>query len=249
MVSAPERDSQLARFEAATASPMVGVSLAVIPVYVAQALASDAGSWATRPLDIVRLLIQITMGLDLAIRTYLSPRRGAYLATHKLDLLAIAVPPVRAARELVAVRSILARPGVTRFSIFSGTVIVGCALVVYAAEHDRSGASIQSLGDAFWWATVTATTVGYGDEVPITEQGRVMAVILMLLGIALFAVLTAHIAAYFVDDSGRATSRDDLLDRLDRLETSLAAIDVRLRRLSLVDDLRSDAPPPAEEVR
>ena len=88
--------------------------------------------------------------------------------------------------------------------------------------------SIQTLGDAFWWATVTTTTVGYGDEVPVTDQGRMMAVILMALGVALLAVLTAHIAAYFVDD-GRDTDDSELLDRLNRIEDSLAAIEAQLR--------------------
>ncbi len=214
---------------------MVALSLAVVPIYVAQALASDAGVWATRSLAMARLGIQITMGLDVAIRTYLAPSRVAFLASHKLDLIAILAPPVRAAREIVGLRSILARPGVGRFSLFGGAVLGGCALVVYASEHDREGASIQSLADAFWWAIVTTTTVGYGDEVPITDQGRLMAVILMLLGVALLAVLTAHIAAYFVDD-GRHAGAAEVLERLGRIELTLAALETRLGPLASADN-------------
>jgi voltage-gated potassium channel len=220
---------------------MIGVSLAVVPIYVAQALADDAAVWATGSLAIARLCIQIAMGLDVAIRAYLAPRRGRFLATHKLDILAIAVPPLRAAREIVGLRSILRRPGVGRFGAVSGVLIVGCALVVYASERDQVGASIQSLPDALWWAIVTASTVGYGDEVPVTDQGRLMAVILMLLGVALLAVLTAHVAAYFVDD-GRDADRGELLDRLERIEATLSTVEAHLQHLAASEHVPSIVP-------
>ncbi len=61
--------SRLAAFEAATRQPMVVVSLAVIPVYVAQSLASDASSWVTAQLEVARTLIHLAMALDVGIRT------------------------------------------------------------------------------------------------------------------------------------------------------------------------------------
>lgn len=246
MQEAPSEQARLARFESATSQAMVALSLAVIPVYVAQALADDADVWVTRSLSIARLCIQITMGIDVSIRTYLAPRRASYLATHKLDLLAAIVPPLRAVREVVTLRSILSRPGIARFTTFGLAVIVGCALVVYASEHDRDGASIQSVGDAFWWATVTTTTVGYGDEVPITGQGRAMAVLLMFLGVALLAVLTAHIAAHFVDD-GREPNSTELLNRLDRLDATLALVETQLRQLATADQAPAISLPPSED--
>ncbi len=212
--------SQLSRFEAATAGPMMALALAVAPLYVGQELAAGADPWVTRPLAFARLAIQITMGIDIIARTALAPRRLAFLTNHKLDLLAVIAPPVRAARELVAMRAILRRPGIARFTAVSAMMIIGCTLVVYAAEQNREGASIQSVGDAFWWAMVTTTTVGYGDEVPISAQGRFMAIVLMGLGVAVLAVVTAHIAAYFVDD-GREARTDELIDRLVRIEAAL----------------------------
>ncbi len=246
MREAPREQARLARFESATSRAMVALSLVVIPVYVAQALADDADAWVTRSLSISRLCIQVAMGIDVSIRTYLAPRRAAYLATHKLDLLAAIVPPVRAAREVATLRSILRRPGVARFTAFGLIVISGCALVVYASEHDRDGASIQSVGDAFWWAAVTTTTVGYGDEIPVTGQGRAMAVLLMFLGVALLAVLTAHIAAYFVDD-GRESGSTELLNRLDRLDATLALVETQLRQLATADQAPTIGLPRSED--
>ena len=247
-MAATDRDGvRLARFEAAAGPVVTGLALAVIPVYVAQALADDASAWVTMPLAIARIGIQVAMGADVAIRTYLAPRRAAFLATHKLDLLAIAVPPIRAAKEVVGLRSILQRPGVARFTAITATVIVACALVVYAAEHDRDDASITSLGDAFWWAVVTTTTVGYGDQVPITDQGRFMAAVLMGFGLALLAVFTAHIAAHFVDHD--RSENTELLARLSRLELTLDAIDTQLRHLTTTETDPDQRPAPPQEDR
>src|SRR4051812_15799230 len=60
-----------------------------------------------------------------------------------------------------------------------------CAMLVF--EQDAPGATITDLPHAIWWGIVTLLTVGYGDHVPITLGGRVVAVILMCGSVALFA--------------------------------------------------------------
>jgi voltage-gated potassium channel len=72
----------------------------------------------------------------------------------------------------------------------------------------------------------TPTTVGYGDRFPMSPAGRGMAVVLMVSGIALFAVITASIAAYFVEQNAE---QDDLASRLDRILERLDTIEARLR--------------------
>ncbi len=56
---------------------------------------------------------------------------------------------------------------------------------------------INNYPDALWWAIVTATTVGYGDIVPVTPIGRILASIMMLFGIAFIGMITSTITNFF----------------------------------------------------
>ncbi len=82
-------------------------------------------------------------------------------------------------------------------------VTVGSMLILRAERH-APHAEIISGKTAIWWAIVTMTTVGYGDFVPVTDSGRLLALCLMVFGIGVFAVLTSFIASKFV-----ASERDD----------------------------------------
>lgn len=55
-----------------------------------------------------------------------------------------------------------------------------------------------SLTDGIWWAFVTTTTVGYGDISPTSTSGRIIACILMIIGIGLVGSLTSTITSYFI---------------------------------------------------
>jgi hypothetical protein len=95
-----------------------------------------------------------------------------------------------------------------------------------AFEAHAKGSNIHSYGGALWWAVVTVTSVGYGDQYPVTVAGRVVAVVLMITGIALFGVVAASIASYFVeqDQDRRVEARmDEILAVLHRLEARLDA--------------------------
>jgi voltage-gated potassium channel len=100
------------------------------------------------------------------------------------------------------------------------------ALAALDAERHTAGSHITNLGDALWWAATTVTTVGYGDTVPITGTGKLIAAALMLVGISLVGAVTATIAAWFIAQTRDVTQAEeaDLAARLTRIEASLAEI-------------------------
>jgi voltage-gated potassium channel len=121
----------------------------------------------------------------------------------------------------------------TNYVLFvMGTLIVMSSVAVLDLERDSKAANIKSIGDALWWAVSTVTTVGYGDRYPVTAGGRAVAVILMIGGIALLGVITAAIAAYFVEQNrGRAEASNPEVEILARLKAIEEAL-VRLGAMS-----------------
>jgi voltage-gated potassium channel len=98
------------------------------------------------------------------------------------------------------------------------TVLLGAA-GIYLVEGDANRA-ITSYGDALWWAIVTATTVGYGDVSPVTAEGRLIAVMLMLTGIGVIGVFTATVASFFFEHEQQSETAQ-LAARLEVIEQKL----------------------------
>lgn len=93
-------------------------------------------------------------------------------------------------------------------------VIIFAAIVILISGFGFSTLENMSFKDSIWWSFVTATTVGYGDISPTTTGGRVIAVILMFVGIGTIGLLTGTIATYFFsvdstidEESGSETIR------------------------------------------
>ncbi|WP_458743403.1 ion transporter [Candidatus Nitrosocosmicus sp. T] len=104
------------------------------------------------------------------------------------------------------------------------TVTAG-AFTMYVVEHNAPGSKITNLGDAVWWAVVTVTTVGYGDVYPVTFEGRVIATIIMIIGIAILGILISTLGAQFIESKIKNQRRKDennikllIKDKIDRLE-------------------------------
>ena len=97
------------------------------------------------------------------------------------------------------------------------TTTITIAAGVLMTVVDSKG--FPSIGLGLWWAVQTVTTVGYGDVVPTTVAGQIIAAIVMLLGIGFVTVITASITGAFV-----ARSRKDdqeVIQRLERIEAAL----------------------------
>ena len=95
------------------------------------------------------------------------------------------------------------------------SVAVICSLWLYAAEAETNEAITSPL-DALWWGIVTLTTVGYGDVYPRTGEGRIAAMILMVVGISLYSAITATITSILIAGRTEPTAVDQL-ERLARM--------------------------------
>lgn len=84
-------------------------------------------------------------------------------------------------------------------SMLAGLIITSGALGFHYMEAGVNP-NVHGLWDSFWWTIVTITTVGYGDIYPVTTGGRVLAIFLMLGGIATFSAVTAFVAANIVSN-------------------------------------------------
>ena len=113
------------------------------------------------------------------------------------------------------------------------TIFVGAWLVLLFEERAK-GSNIHDYPDALWWAIVTVTTVGYGDRYPVTEGGRIVAVILMLVGIGLIGTLTATVASVFIKEHTDANKEEfkkghaDLGQQLSVISDRLTDVERRL---------------------
>jgi voltage-gated potassium channel len=227
--------------------PLVVLALLVVPALIAENQASSPDIRAGA--SVVNWIIWVGFLADFVIR-WAAAWRWSYLRDAWFDAaLLIITPPfvpdyLQGARSLRALRALrllrtlaVAGMGMRLIRRLFGrrkfhyvgalaiAIVVLGALGVHAVEGGVNPA-IGSYGDALWWAMVTATTVGYGDVSPVTTEGRLIAVGLMLVGIGVIGVFTATVAGYFVTEE-EAPDRIDVQGRLDAIE---AKLDELLRR-------------------
>jgi voltage-gated potassium channel len=226
------------RFKAASEIPLLVAALAFIPVFVAP-LVFDLSSEVSDALTFAAWLIWAAFVIEYLVLFALAPNRWFMVKTHVFDLLIIVLPflrPLRAARSLrlfrvlavsgrigIGLRALRTREGVRNFSVAVAGLVIAGGLLTYGFERNHEGSNIESIGDSMWWAIVTTTTVGYGDHTPVSSEGRAVATVLMLVGIGIIGVLTANIAAFFVE-SDVDDSNAEVIERLDRIEKALAEL-------------------------
>ena len=146
--------------------------------------------------------------VDFLARFILTRDKIRFLKSNAIELASLILPFFRAFRmfRVVIALGFLSRVGKTlsaRINIYVGLIlpllIYVCALGVYEAEHLAPGANIKQFGDAAWWAFVTLATVGYGDYYPVTFEGRMIAVFLMIAGLAFVSVIAVSVATMFLN--------------------------------------------------
>jgi voltage-gated potassium channel len=162
--------------------------------------------------------------VDCVVRLALSIDRGRFVHSNPVDLAVVLLPLLRPLRllRLVTLLSVVNRyaggslRGRVAIYVAGSTALVlfVAALAVLDAERGQKG-NIETFGDAFWWAMTTVSTVGYGDQIPVTATGRFIAGGLMLAGIALLGVVTASLASWLIEkmtdvaEASQAATRRD----------------------------------------
>ena len=219
-------EPRLQRWERLSEWPLTGAALVFLVAYAWPILnpALDGETAGT-----LRLVTWTAWGLfvvDYVVRLALATDRGRFFIHNIFDLLVVALPLLRPLRllRLLTLLHVLNRhvAGSLRGKVV--TYVVGAtalvlfiaSLAILEAERGKPGANIDTFGDALWWSASTVTTVGYGDQFPVTPTGRLVAVTLMLCGIALIGVVTATFASWLLDkvkeveESAQAATRRDI---------------------------------------
>ena len=94
----------------------------------------------------------------------------------------------------------------------------------YALEHGHNP-QFSTMQDGLWWAFVTLTTVGYGDIVPITPGGRMVAVMTMIFGIVVYSLIIANVTVFIEQYSHKQDELKKLLAQSDSTVSACAALD------------------------
>jgi voltage-gated potassium channel len=204
----------IARHEVAWELAFAALAIA----FVALGFAIDGAEGQTlETLLVIDWVITAIFAAEFATRFAASRNRRAYLRGHWIDVFALipAARGLRVLRLLRLLRVVRAFAGIYRALkaverianhrglafVFTAwlAVMVITSMILYAAENGVNEA-INDPVDAIWWGVVTLSTVGYGDVVPVTNEGRFAAAVLMLLGIGLFSAITATVTSFMLTD-------------------------------------------------
>jgi len=129
------------------------------------------------------------------------------------------------------------------FFIAAGTIVIG-SVVMYLVESPHPDSQINSMLDAVWWTVATSTTVGYGDIIPVTETGKIIAIFYMFFGIGILGLSISVLGTSFYkkrfekEEKEISHAQKLILDRMDDLEKNQEKLQKDLREL--IDKLQGN---------
>lgn len=209
------------------------ISLLFVAILILPLARPISPSTSTK-LQIISYIIWGIFALDYLYGLLKSKNKKEYFKSNLIELLVVVIPFLRPFRllRLIPVISYFLRNAKTSLAgkmlqyVFLSAVVISipAALIILHIEKTAKGSNIQSLGDALWWVLATITTVGYGDRYPVTSSGRIIAAVVMVVGIGLIGVITASVASWFVKvDSGKELEDRDakILADLEKIKKHL----------------------------
>ena len=187
---------------------LIFLALVFLGAYSYPAFFPEISRTTESVLDLTQSVCWFVFAIDLLIGLWISPSKKDFLLKHPLEVASVFLPFLRPLR-LMRVISFggIALQKIAMGKQFAITVKVGitavfvsyiAAIQITISERDVEGSNIKTFSDGLWWAVTTVTTVGYGDKFPTTTEGRILAVMLMIVGISLVGVITASVASWFV---------------------------------------------------
>jgi voltage-gated potassium channel len=234
------------RIERITKYPMalLGIAWLVIAIEI---LSTDLEGTASVALVAVLFVLWTVLLVEYVVRLVVTPDRRGYLKRRWVEPATVVVPVFQGWHLIgiekmslllheaeLRVEVVLKHHSLFRVLIAAFATLVLGAWLVLLFERNAKGSNIHNYADALWWGIVTVTTVGYGDRFPVTAGGRIVAVILMLVGIGLIGVLTATVASVFIKEHTDANRRElrkgheDLGQQLSVISDRLADVERRL---------------------
>jgi len=126
--------------------------------------------------------------------------------------------------------------------LIAAGVIVSGSFVIFSVESQHPDSQINSMLDAVWWTVATVTTVGYGDIVPVTDIGKIVAIFFMFFGIGTLAIFLSVLGTRYYKHRFEKEEKDIshaqqlILDRMNDLEKNQEKLQKDLR--DLVDKLK-----------
>ncbi|HEX2360729.1 MAG TPA: potassium channel family protein [Jiangellaceae bacterium] len=209
--------TRLDRWEQRTGPWLTGLALLSFGTLVLDGL-MESGSSVVLVVDVAAWA---TFAADYAYRIYLAEDRWSFIRSHPLDLAAVALPALRVLRLIASLARVAALAGrgltervMVTTTLVAVTVVIGAASTVLDAERHAPEANITNFPDALWWAATTVTTVGYGDRFPVTAEGRLIGVVLMAVGIAVFGSITAALAGRLIQAGAAEADDSQARDRI-----------------------------------
>lgn len=202
------------RWEKRAEIPMLLLSAIFLVAYIWSSADDGMGPGLHSSLRVVTWAVWGVFVADFTIRIWLVGRRNrrSYMIAHWYDVAMIVIPVLRGLRVLRLADHLWAGLAGGRIAVYAGgtsvTLITLGAFAVLNAESRSPEANITTYGNALWWAVVTTTTVGYGDYYPVTTEGRVVAVGLMIVGIGFIGASTGVFAAALMRRVGKRGGPD-----------------------------------------
>lgn len=184
------------------------LALIFLVTYSYPAFVIEVSSSTQKFIDIVQWVCWFAFALDLLVGIFRAKAKVDFLKHHLFDVAAVLLPflrPLRLMRVISFGGLVIQKVAIGRQFAITLKVAIASIFIAYVAavqvtisERNFEGSNIKNFGDGIWWAVTTVTTVGYGDRFPVSTEGRLLAVLLMIAGISLVGVITASVASWFV---------------------------------------------------